>query len=143
MQVKMLIKANVKKMKQLLMLITGLGLFYAGSVFASSSSGDAPAGSIGAVAENVQDSFGAIAKVITSGAYIAGMGFVLGAIFKFKAHKDNPTQIPIGTPIALLFIGAAMIFLPTIFSVAGTTLFTSQGSIGGVSGTSTFGNFSS
>jgi hypothetical protein len=32
-------------------------------------------------------------------------------------------QIPIGTPIALLFIGAALIFLPSLLKVAGETLF--------------------
>jgi hypothetical protein len=37
--------------------------------------------------------------------------------------SDNPTQIPIGTPIALIFIAAALIFLPTIFNVAGGTIF--------------------
>jgi hypothetical protein len=31
-----------------------------------------------------------------------------------SADGSNPTQNPIGTPIALLFIGAALIFIPTI-----------------------------
>ena len=90
---------------------------------------------IGDVAAHVTGSFKALAKLITAAAYIAGMGFAIGAIMKFKAHKDNPTQIPIGTPIALIFIAAALIFLPTIFSVAGYTLFgagTETGGIGGV-----------
>lgn len=115
-------------------------LFFIDSAFAQS--GDAPSGSIGALAENVVGSFSSLAKLITAGAYVAGMGFVLGAIFKFKAHKDNPTQIPIGTPIALLFIGAAMLFLPNVMSTAGTTIFTSSGEVGSVSGTDNFGTFS-
>lgn len=65
----------------------------------------------------------ALAKLITAGAYVAGFGFALGAIAKFKAHKDNPTQIPIGTPIALVFIAAALLFSPAIFGTTGTTLF--------------------
>jgi intracellular multiplication protein IcmD len=36
---------------------------------------------------------------------------------KFKQHKDNPTQTPIGTPIALVFIAAALLFLPSILGV--------------------------
>jgi intracellular multiplication protein IcmD len=67
-----------------------------------------------------------LAKLIAAGSYVGGLGFALGAIMKFKAHKDNPTQIPVGTPIALLFIAAALIFLPTIFSSTGTTLFESS-----------------
>jgi len=107
--------------------------FYIGNVFAAP-----PAGSIGAVAEQVTTSFGAMAKLITAGAYIAGMGFAVGAVMKFKAHKDNPTQIPIGTPIALIFIAAALIFLPEIFKVTGTTLFKSGAKSGGISGVETF-----
>jgi intracellular multiplication protein IcmD len=56
-------------------------------------------------------------------AYLAGLGFAIGAIMKFKQHKDNPTQIPIGTPIALIFIAAALLFLPSILGVAGSTMF--------------------
>ena len=54
---------------------------------------------------------------------------------KFKQHKDNPAQIPIGTPVALVFIAAALLFLPTILNIAGTTMFGGSGTIGGVSGT--------
>lgn len=31
--------------------------------------------------------------------------------------------MPVGTPIALLFISAALIFLPSIFSASGGTIF--------------------
>jgi bacteriocin-like protein len=27
----------------------------------------------------------------SAGAYIAGFGFAVGSVLKFKAHKDNPT----------------------------------------------------
>ncbi|HEX8806844.1 MAG TPA: hypothetical protein VF741_07835 [Candidatus Aquilonibacter sp.] len=64
-----------------------------------------------------------LAKLITSASYVAGFAFAVGAILKFKQHKDNPTQIPIGTPIALIFIGAALIFIPTIYSPSGATIF--------------------
>jgi intracellular multiplication protein IcmD len=85
------------------------------------------------VANQVRGNFKAVAKLITAAAYIAGFGFAFAAILKFKAHKDNPTQIPVGTPIALIFIAAALIFLPTIFGVAGKTMF-KNAKAGGVSG---------
>jgi len=85
--------------------------------------GDSPEGSVGAIAANVVKSFGDLARLITAAAYVAGMGFAIGAILKFKQHKDNPTQVTIGQPIALLFVAAALIFLPTIFQTAGDTLF--------------------
>jgi intracellular multiplication protein IcmD len=63
------------------------------------------------------------------------LGFSIGAIMKFKQHKDNPTQIPIGTPIALIFIAAALLFLPTILGIAGATMFgSSGGSVAGPTG---------
>jgi intracellular multiplication protein IcmD len=83
--------------------------------------------SLGEVAGSITESFTNLAKLITSGAYLAGLGFSIGAIMKFKQHKDNPTQIPIGTPIALFFISAALLFLPSILDVTGSTMFGASG----------------
>ena len=47
-------------------------------------------------------------------AYIAGLGFGVAAIFKFKQVKDNPTQIPISTPFALLGVSTLLVFLPGV-----------------------------
>lgn len=90
---------------------------------------DAAAGNmtIGAMASSITGSFTNLTKLITAGSYLAGLGFSIGAIMKFKQHKDNPTQIPIGTPIALVFIAAALLFLPSILGVTGATMFGSSG----------------
>ncbi len=79
---------------------------------------------LGGIASTIYNSFGQLAKLITAGAYLAGLGFAVGAIMKFKQHKDNPTQVPIGTPIALVMIAACLLFLPSILGVAGQTIFT-------------------
>lgn len=71
-----------------------------------------------------------IKQLISRLSYVAGFQLMASAIVKFKQdkdkpklkHKDNPTQIP-GPPIALLFIAAALLFLPSIFSSSGGTLF--------------------
>jgi intracellular multiplication protein IcmD len=94
---------------------------------------------IGSVAAQVTSNVSNIAKLITAASYVGGMAFAVGAIVKFKAHKDNPTQIPIGTPIALLFVGAALIFAPSVFKVGGATLFGASGTSGGPSGVANFG----
>ena len=62
------------------------------------------------------DAFGNLTNLITAGSYLAGLGFSIGAIMKFRQHKDNPTQIPIGTPIAVVAVAAALIMLPNVFS---------------------------
>jgi len=93
---------------------------------------------IGGVAESATSNLAAVARLITAASYVAGMAFVVGAVVKFKAHKDNPTQIPIGTPIALLFVGAALLFIPSVYKVSGSTLFGASGVVGGVSGITEF-----
>lgn len=115
-----------------------LGLLAVTCVIAGTAAFAAVSG-IGGVATQVTGNIAAIARLITAASYVAGMAFVVGAIVKFKAHKDNPTQIPIGTPIALLFVGAALIFAPTVFKVSGGTLFGASGTVAGVSGITSFG----
>ena len=83
---------------------------------------------IGEVAETITSSFTNLTKIITAGSYLAGLAFSIGAILKFKQHKDNPTQTPIGTPLAMAFIAAALLHLPSILSIAGQVMFGDQGS---------------
>ncbi len=98
---------------------------------------DAAAGGmdIGKMASQITGSFTNLTKLITAGSYLAGLGFSIGAIMKFKQHKDNPTQIPIGTPIALVFIAAALLFLPSILGVTGQTMFGGDQETAGPTGT--------
>lgn len=91
--------------------------------------------SVGQMAGNITSSFTSLTKLITGGSYLAGLGFSIGAIMKFKQHKDNPTQIPIGTPVALVFIAAALLFLPSILGITGMTMFGTSGSVAGPGGT--------
>ena len=77
---------------------------------------------IGTLADNIKKTFSAIAQTMMGMSYVAGIGFFIGAIFKFKQHKDNPTQIPMGTPIALLMIAVCLVFMPYIIKVSGATL---------------------
>ena len=93
---------------------------------------------IGAIASNITSNLSAVAKLVTAGSYVAGMAFAVGAIAKFKQHKDNPTQIPLSTPIVLLFVGIALIFIPAIFQAGGGTLFKTSGTTPGVAGITSF-----
>ncbi len=93
---------------------------------------------LGSVADNVIETLDSMAKLITAAAYVLGMGFGVASVMKFKQHKDNPTQIPIGTPMALLFVSASLIFLPTIFGIAGQTIFGDDKQVGSVGGVDTF-----
>src|SRR5437660_7870290 len=96
------VKRQYKEYMRIVLLgLISAGLFYTGYAFADD---------LGTIAGNITTTFGKVAQLVTAIAYVGGMGFALGAIMKFKAHKDNPQQIPVGTPLALLFIAAALIF---------------------------------
>ena len=99
----------------------------------AADAGDDTAGLAG-VANKVTQGVGTIVSAISAAAYLAGIGFGLGSILKFKQHKDNPTQIPVGTPIAMLFIAVALVFLPSIIKMTGQTLFGEEGHAGGAKG---------
>ena len=104
-------------------ILTGLCL----SLLASTVLAGSTSLTLGGMASEIIGSFTSLTKLITSAAYLAGMGFMVGAIFKFKQHKDTPQQITIGQPIALLIVGASLLFMPTILDVAGATMFGSSG----------------
>ena len=97
---------------------------------------DAAAGALtlGGMAVSMTKSFANVAKLITAGSYLAGLGFSIGAIMKFKQHKDTPQQITVGQPIALLVIGASLLFMPTILGIAGETMFGSGAQTAGPTG---------
>lgn len=119
---------NLKRATSILMTLSLLAM--TGAAFSSTSA------TIGTIASNITSTFSSVAKLITAGSYIAGLAFALTAVMKFKAHKDNPNQVPIGTPIGLTFIAAALLFMPSILSVSGYTIFgTGGGSVAGPTGT--------
>jgi intracellular multiplication protein IcmD len=120
-------------MKKLILGLLAVSCIVTGTAALAAISG------VGSVASTVTSNVASIARLITAASYVAGMAFAVGAIVKFKAHKDNPTQITIGQPIALLFVGAALIFMPTVFKVSGSTLFGASGTVAGTSGIASFG----
>ena len=44
---------------------------------------------VGNMASEITGSFVNLTKLITAGSYLAGLAFAIGAIMKFKQHKDN------------------------------------------------------
>ena len=64
-----------------------------------------------------------IQELANSLSSVGGIGLIAAALVKFKQHKDNPTQIPIGTPIALSLIAVSLLVLPTLLGPAGVPMF--------------------
>lgn len=92
--------------------------------------------SLGTMAQALTKTFGDVGAAVTALSYIAGLGFAVAAILQFKQHKENPSQTPVGKPISQVLIAAALLFLPTIFSAVGNTIFSGGGQTAGASGTS-------
>jgi hypothetical protein len=70
-----------------------------------------------------EPTFDMVRHALVVDAYLAGVGFAVGAIVKFKAHKDNPRQTVLGKPTALVFLGASIPFIDRAAAIAGASVF--------------------
>lgn len=103
--------------KGLHVMYSTLLMFWVGDVLAGSAQ------SLSDIVSNVQGNIITLGPLLTIVSYIAGVGFAIAGIVKFKAHKDNPTQVALSQPIVYICVGAGLLFLPSIMSSAGTTVF--------------------
>ena len=103
--------------------------------FATTATTDESGSNFGDMASTVTGQMDSFAALLVAAAFVAGIAFVIVALFKFKQHKDNPTQVTIGTPAMLLFIGIFLVYLPNIIDVGGNTV--GGGEMGTVGGGST------
>ena len=111
------------KLSQLPIILLSAFLLLASSIFAGSSEvAGSPDGTFGAMADDMTGQMGEFGSMLVAVAFVAGIGFVVVALFKFKQHKDNPTQVTIGTPAMLLFIGIFLIYLPNLITTGGSTV---------------------
>ncbi len=92
-------------------------------VWSGAAMAGGPGQSLSSIVTTVQGNILTIAPLLTIIAYIAGVGFAIAGIVQFKAHKDNPAQVPLSKPLVYLGVGAALLFLPSVMQSAGTTIF--------------------
>lgn len=99
-------------------IIAGMALlFFQDVVFAAGSQ------DLKAISSGLTEQIKAVAQLLIIVSYVAGVGFALAGVIQFKAHKDNPTQVPLSKPIIYLIVGACLLFLPTLISSSGKTIF--------------------
>lgn len=106
-----------KYVKASLLVTLAVGSTY---VFAEAA-GDSQ--NLASIADNVRKNLAAVVNLIYGIAFLAGIAFFLTGLVKFKAHKDNPTQVPLSAPLVLISISACLMFLPSLMNVAGSTVF--------------------
>lgn len=78
---------------------------------------------LAAVSSTLTTQIKSLAGLLVIVAYVAGIGFALAGVIQFKAHKDNPAQVPLSKPIVYLGVGACLLFLPALMGTAGNTIF--------------------
>lgn len=103
------------------------GLFLASGAFAEGSG-------LSSIVTNITDTFKSVGELLTAAAYLVGFFMVIIGIFKFKQHKDNPQQTPMGTAITIFLVGILLIFIPSIIQPAAESVFGSGATAGGSSG---------
>ncbi len=77
---------------------------------------------IGDVAMQASKSINGVQVMIQGACYMAGVALAGGSMFKFKAHKDNPQQTALSVPIVMLAVAAGLLYLPSLMSTAGDSL---------------------
>lgn len=102
-----------KKYQRALLILCGL--FLATSVFAQDQN-------IGTIAAGVTTTLGSVGKLMVAIAYLAGFGFLMFGILKFKQHKDNPQQVTLGVPIVMTIIGSVLLFVGSFIAPLGASL---------------------
>jgi len=118
--------------KLLLILIMLSGLVITSLAFADSGK------SLGGIADSVTTTIGSVGKMLVAISYLAGFGFLTFGVLKFKQHKDNPTQVTLGTPIVMTLIGAVLVFIGGFIAPLGQTFGVDSNAVGGFTGTGTF-----
>ncbi len=100
-----------------------LGLSLIGCYSVASAASAASGISLSVIATNIATTIGYFSTILTDIALVAGIGFVLAALFKFHQHKQNPTQVQISQGVTLLIIGAALLIFPYILTTAKKAVF--------------------
>lgn len=85
---------------------------------------------VGAIATSLTTSIGNFAKLLYIISYVAGIGFAIAGILQLKAHKEQPQQVPLSKPIVILIVAACLMFLPSVMSAAGASIFGTAQSAG-------------
>jgi len=121
-----------KKYKLLFAIVAGLAI--TGVAFAEGTAGG---DGIGGIATKVTDTLASVGKMMVAISYLAGFGFLTFGVLKFKQHKDNPTQVTLGTPIVMTLIGAVLVFIGGFIAPLGETFGLKKEDVGGFSGSGT------
>ena len=80
---------------------------------------------IGDVAAGLQTQAGSIADLIGAAAFLLGIGLGIVGLLKFRQHAQNPNDpsAKLSSAFTLVFVGAALVAIPTTLGVGVSSLF--------------------
>jgi intracellular multiplication protein IcmD len=81
-------------------------LFFISSVTIAVRSQD-----LGQIARQIAAPVGLATNLVQIICIICGVAMILGSLLKYKAHRQNPIEVPFSTPIMLLLFGLAVLAL--------------------------------
>ena len=79
--------------------------------------------SLGCIADRLTGGATSIVDLLLGLSFVSGWCFIIAAIFKFKQVRENPTQVPVSTPFALLLTAMLLIFIPGLMTTGAVTIF--------------------
>lgn len=81
----------------------------------TASDANAAAGTgFSAVSDNIVTSASKFPNLISTVAYIGGIGLAVAGVFKLKQHVDNPGQTPMKDGLVRLGVGGGLLALPAL-----------------------------
>lgn len=83
-----------------------------------------------AVADNIIIHLTSVKTALEFLSFAVGLLFLGAAIFKFKQHKDNPTQTTVGNPMMYLLLAVLLMYLGNVVDPLGETLFAGEARLG-------------
>lgn len=89
-------------------------LFFITALLACSLPSICVAQSLGDIANNLLGPTRGITQLMYGVSYVAGAGMLIMALMQYKAHRDNPSQVRLGTPIAFFIFGLIFVLIPLI-----------------------------
>lgn len=104
------------------------------SVVACSVFADGNMNTLSSIASNINTTVSEGAVILQDTSLIIGIALIMAAFFKFHAHKNNPTQVPLSHGFTLLLIGGGLCFFPFLLDTAGDVFLGNNAHIAQVGG---------
>lgn len=107
-----------------------VGMMFSTDAFAGGFSGGQAVGgqNFSKVTDNIVTSSSKFPNLITTMAYIGGIGLGVAGVMKLKAHVDNPGNAPMKDGLVRLAAGGGLLALPMIVESMSNTIGVGGGS---------------